>query len=40
MALNREIYDQVATRWKQLGLPGQIPAVRAFEETEPRRDTS
>jgi 4-hydroxy-3-polyprenylbenzoate decarboxylase len=29
--LKRNIYDTVARRWKELGLPGQIPAVRAFE---------
>ncbi len=31
-ALRREIYDRVAARWENLGLPGQIPEVRAFEE--------
>jgi 4-hydroxy-3-polyprenylbenzoate decarboxylase len=31
-ALRKETYEQVAQRWKQLGLPGEIPAVRAFEE--------
>jgi 4-hydroxy-3-polyprenylbenzoate decarboxylase len=31
-ALRREIYDQVAAEWKKLGLPGQVPEVRAFEE--------
>jgi len=31
-ALRKEIYDQVAGRWKELGLPGEIPGVRAFEE--------
>ena len=30
--LRREIYDQVASRWRELGLPGEIPTVRAFEE--------
>jgi UbiD family decarboxylase len=30
--LRRKTYDQVAARWKELGLPGQIPQVRAFEE--------
>ncbi len=30
-ALRKEIYDQVATRWSDLGLPGEIPTVRAFE---------
>ena len=31
-ALRREMYDQVAGRWKELGLRGTIPTVRAFEE--------
>ncbi len=31
-ALRKQIYDKVASRWKELGLPGQTPAVRAFEE--------
>jgi 4-hydroxy-3-polyprenylbenzoate decarboxylase len=26
------MYDQVARRWTKLGLPGQIPTVRAFED--------
>ena len=30
--LTREMYDQVAGRWKELGLRGTIPTVRAFEE--------
>ncbi len=30
--LRREMYDQVAQRWKELGLRGTIPTVRAFEE--------
>lgn len=30
--LRREMYDQVAERWKELGLRGTIPTVRAFEE--------
>jgi 4-hydroxy-3-polyprenylbenzoate decarboxylase len=30
-ALRKEIYDQVAARWSDLGLPGEIPTVRAFE---------
>jgi 4-hydroxy-3-polyprenylbenzoate decarboxylase len=30
--LRREVYDQVANRWQELGLPGQIPEVRAFEQ--------
>ncbi len=29
--LRKPVYDKVARRWKELGLPGQIPAVRAFE---------
>ena len=31
-ALSRQMYDQVAGRWKELGLRGTIPTVRAFEE--------
>jgi UbiD family decarboxylase len=30
-ALRKNIYDKVASRWKELGLPGQTPTVRAFE---------
>jgi UbiD family decarboxylase len=30
-ALRRDVYEQVASRWSSLGLPGQAPAVRAFE---------
>lgn len=30
--LRREIYDQVAGRWRELGLPGKVPEVRAFEQ--------
>jgi UbiD family decarboxylase len=29
--LRKEVYDKIAGRWKALGLPGHIPAVRAFE---------
>ena len=29
--LRKNIYDKVASRWKELGLPGQAPTVRAFE---------
>ncbi len=29
--LRKSTYDTVAARWQELGLPGQIPAVRAFE---------
>jgi 4-hydroxy-3-polyprenylbenzoate decarboxylase len=31
-ALRKKVYDQVATRWRKLGLPGQVPEVRAFEQ--------
>jgi UbiD family decarboxylase len=31
-ALRKSMYDQVAHRWTKLGLPGQIPTVRAFED--------
>ena len=30
-ALRKKVYDQVAARWTELGLPGLIPTVRAFE---------
>ena len=29
--LRKNIYDKIASRWKELGLPGHIPTVRAFE---------
>lgn len=29
--LRKSTYDAVAARWSELGLPGQIPTVRAFE---------
>jgi UbiD family decarboxylase len=29
--LRKKVYDQVAARWTELGLPGHIPTVRAFE---------
>ena len=29
--LRKKVYDQVAARWTELGLPGTTPAVRAFE---------
>jgi 4-hydroxy-3-polyprenylbenzoate decarboxylase len=32
-ALRREVYDDLAGRWAGLGLPGDIPEVRNFEET-------
>ena len=30
--LRKSTYDRVAARWKELGLPGRVPQVRAFEE--------
>ena len=30
--LRKEVYDKVAARWKELGLTGTIPSVRAFEQ--------
>src|SRR5918911_383019 len=32
--LRKEIYDRVAARWQELGLPGQIPSVWAFEQDQ------
>ena len=32
--LRKEIYDRVADRWQELGLPGQIPNVWAFEQDQ------
>jgi len=32
--LRREVYDRVASRWQDLGLPGQAPGVRAFESDQ------
>jgi UbiD family decarboxylase len=29
--LRKSVYDKVASRWQELGLPGQIPTVWAFE---------
>lgn len=29
--LREEVYDRIAARWRALGLPGEIPQVRAFE---------
>ena len=31
-ALRKEIYDQVTGKWNKLGLPGEAPGVRAFEQ--------
>ena len=30
--LRKEVYDEVAAKWTELGLPGDAPQVRAFEE--------
>ncbi|MDH5750569.1 MAG: UbiD family decarboxylase, partial [Rhodospirillales bacterium] len=30
--LRKNIYDDVAARWRKLGLPGEAPKVRAFEK--------
>jgi hypothetical protein len=30
------VYDQVAARWSELGLSGQAPTVRAFEQDRNR----
>jgi 4-hydroxy-3-polyprenylbenzoate decarboxylase len=30
--LRKGTYDRIAARWKELGLPGQVPQVRAFED--------
>jgi UbiD family decarboxylase len=30
-ALRKSVYDKVAARWQEFGLPGQIPSVPAFE---------
>ena len=32
--LRKTIYDKVAARWADLGLPGTAPEVRAFESEE------
>jgi len=34
-ALRKPVYDRVAARWRELGLPGAIPSVRAFESDAP-----
>ena len=31
--LRKSVYDRVASKWKKLGLPGQIPNVSAFESS-------
>jgi 4-hydroxy-3-polyprenylbenzoate decarboxylase len=35
--LRKSVYDTVASRWKELGLPGDAPSVPAFEP-DPSRD--
>ena len=36
--LRKRVYDKVATRWTELGLPGRAPTVLAFEpEDEPKK---
>ncbi len=37
--LRKNIYDQVAERWSELGLPGVAPNVRAFEADAPKAVT-
>jgi 4-hydroxy-3-polyprenylbenzoate decarboxylase len=32
--LTREMYDRVAARWTKLGLPGEPPVLRSFEEED------
>ena len=34
--LRKSIYDQVASRWTELGLPGSAPEVRAYEADAPQ----
>jgi hypothetical protein len=34
-AFRKSVYDKVAARWKELGLPGQIPQVSLFEASSP-----
>jgi hypothetical protein len=35
--LRKAIYDKVAARWTELGLPGKAPSVSAFEPESPKR---
>ena len=30
--LRKEVHDKVAARWKELGLSGTIPGIRAIEQ--------
>ena len=32
--LRRDVYDQVAARWQELGLPGEPPELPAFDEDQ------
>jgi hypothetical protein len=32
--LRKNVYDSVASRWQELGLTGEPPAVRAFEQDD------
>lgn len=36
--LSRNIYDRVASRWGELGMPGAVPSMRAFDDGEPPQD--
>ena len=36
--LRKSVYDRVAARWKELGLPGNVPTVAAFEPDAPKND--
>jgi 4-hydroxy-3-polyprenylbenzoate decarboxylase len=33
--LRKSVYDKVAVRWKDLGLPGEIPRISVFESSSP-----
>ncbi len=35
--LRKPVYDKVASRWKDLGLPGNVPNVSVFEPEPPKR---
>ena len=35
--LRKPVYDKVASRWSELGLPGKAPNVTAFEPDPPKR---
>jgi 4-hydroxy-3-polyprenylbenzoate decarboxylase len=36
--LRKRVYDRVAARWTELGLPGHAPAVLAYEPDDEQRD--